>query len=134
MDAAYDQDVISQVIRPAAIVPEEAANAILIELSLNSATTGGLWMAEPSRWNRYDSPWQSTDSPGTSSLVGSIQVAYGTPTKYELTIYRVIITRRGHELGWSVESLTDEALGLGGLSLRECPRAELKTPPKPFRF
>lgn len=66
--------------------------------------------------------------------MGSIQVAYGTPTKYELTIYRVIITRRGHELGWSVESLTDEALGLGGLSLRECPRAELKTPPKPFRF
>ncbi|MBK8077754.1 MAG: hypothetical protein IPK24_19880 [Kineosporiaceae bacterium] len=60
-------------------------------------------MAEPSRWNRYDSRGRARIRPAPS-LVGSIQVAYGTPTKYELTIYRVIITRRGHELGWSVES------------------------------
>ena len=48
----------------------------------------------------------------TSELIGSVQVAYGTPTRYELTIYRVTITRRGQELGWTVESLTDEALQL----------------------
>jgi len=36
--------------------------------------------------------------------------------------------------GWTVESLCDEALGFGGLTLATCPRADLKPPPKPFRF
>lgn len=134
VDSAYDHEVVSQVIRPAATVPEEAASAILVELSLNGVASGGLWRAEPSRWNRYDSPWRSTTDPGTSELIGSIQVAYGTPTRYELTIYRVTITRRGHELGWTVESLTDEALSFGDLSLNQCPRAALADPPRPMRF
>ena len=61
-------------------------------------------------------------------------VAYGTPTKYEITLYRVTITRFGQDNGWSVELLSDEALGYGGLTLAECPRAALNAPPKPFRF
>jgi len=133
-DTTYDQSVVSEVIRPAAIVPEEAARTILVELSLNSVHSGGLWRAEPSRWNRYDQPWASTDDPGDASLLGSIQVAYGTPTKYEITIYRVSITRLGAERGCTVASLTDEALGYGELSLAECPRAAILPPPKPFRF
>jgi hypothetical protein len=133
-DAAYDESVISEVIRPAAIVPEEAARAILVELSLNSVHSGGVWRAEPSRWNRYDRPWNSTEDPGESNLLGSIQVAYGTPTKYEITIYRVSITRRGTELGLTVQGLTDEALGHGELTLAQCPRASIQPPPKPFRF
>ena len=133
-DVAYDENVVSEVIRPAAIVPEEAARAILIELSLNSIHSGGLWRAEPSRWNRYDRPWASTQDPGDAGLLGSIQVAYGTPTKYEITIYRVSITRRGEELGFTVQGLTDEALGHGDLSLAQCPRASVLPPPKPFRF
>ncbi len=133
-DVAYDENVVSEVIRPAAIVPEEAARAILVELSLNSVHSGGLWRAEPSRWNRYDRPWASTQEPGESCLLGSIQVAYGTPTRYEITIYRVTISRRGTELGFTVQGLTDEALGHGDLSLAQCPRANVQAPPKPFRF
>jgi hypothetical protein len=133
-DLAYDESVVSEVIRPAAIVPEEAARAILVELSLNSVHSGGVWRAEPSRWNRYDRPWVSTDDPGDSCLLGSIQVAYGTPTKYEITIYRVSITRRGTELGFTVQGLTNEALGHGDLTLADCPRASIQPPPKPFRF
>jgi hypothetical protein len=133
-DVAYDENVVSEVIRPAAIVPEEAARAILVELSLNSVHSGGLWRAEPSRWNRYDRPWPSSQDPGESCLLGSIQVAYGTPTKYEITIYRVSITRRGEELGLTVQDLTDEALGHGDLSLAQCPRASVLAPPRPFRF
>ena len=133
-DVAYDESVVSEVIRPAAIVPEEAARAILVELSLNSVHSGGVWRAEPSRWNRYDRPWVSTEDPGDSCLLGSIQVAYGTPTKYEITIYRVSITRRGTEMGFTVQRLTNEALGHGDLSLADCPRAPIQPPPKPFRF
>jgi hypothetical protein len=132
-DAAYGGDV-TEVIRPAAIVPEEAARAILVELSLNGVQAGGVWLSRPSRWERFDRPWPGEQSPGESQAVGSIQVAYGTPTKYELTIYRVTITQRGSELGWSVTSLCDEALGYGDLSLAACPRAQLTPPPRPFRY
>jgi hypothetical protein len=133
LDAAYSGD-ITEVIRPAAVVPEEAARSILVELSLNSVQAGGLWVSQPSRWERYDQPWPDGVTPGAARPVGSIQVAYGTPTKYEITIYRVTITQRGSELGWSVATLCDEALGFGDLTLAMCPRAELIAPPKPFRY
>lgn len=140
MVSKYQQEDggVTEVIRPAAVVPEEAARTILVELSLHSVVAGGLWHGQPSRWDRYDRPWPAPDGPGTgpdaAQLLGSIQVAYGTPTKYEITIYRVTVTHAGAALGWSVQSLSDEALGLGDLSLAKCPRARLSAPPKPFRF
>ena len=69
------------------------------------------------------------DSPGRT-----IQVAYGIPTRYEITIFRVTVSELGDRLGWTVESLCDEALGYGGLTLSTCPRASLAAPPRPFRF
>jgi hypothetical protein len=134
LDEAYDEGVVTEVIRPAAIVPEEAARAILVELSLNSVHADGHWLAEPSRWHRYETPWVGETPDDASGLVGTLQVAYGTPTKYEITIYRVTITRLGATLGWTVKSLSDEALGFGDLTLDQCPRAALNELPKPFRF
>jgi hypothetical protein len=133
-DSGYDEGSVTEVIRPAAVVPEEAARTILVELSLNSVHAGGLWLGQPSRWDRFDAPWAGPEDPAGAMLVGSIQVAYGTPTKYEITIYRVTITERGSHLGWSVQSLCDEALRFGDLTLAMCPRAQLTAPPKPFRF
>jgi hypothetical protein len=40
----------------------------------------------------------------------------------------------GQTRGWTVETLCDEALAYGGLSLDNCPRAQLTAPPKPFHF
>lgn len=128
-----DLTAIGEALRPAAIVPEEAARAILVELSAHDVTSGGLWQAEPSRWNRYDRPWESTHHRGKAGLIGSLQIAYGTPTKYDITIYRVTITLHGLQLGWSVQTLSNEALAFGDLTLAQCPRAELLTPPRPFR-
>ncbi|MEJ2578746.1 MAG: hypothetical protein P8Z68_06555 [Kineosporiaceae bacterium] len=128
-----DLAVVTEVIRPAAVVPEEEAQSILVALSLNGVQSGGLWQAEASRWSRYDRPWAGPHDPGSAGLVGSLQIAFGTPTKYEITIYRVTITLHGSQLGWTVQSLSDEALGLGGLTLAQCPRAALTDPPKPFR-
>jgi hypothetical protein len=134
VDESYDEGVITEVIRPAAIVPDESARAILVELSLNSVHAGGRWLGEPSRWSRYDRPWLSPTDAGEAGLLGTIHVAYGTPTKYEITIFRVTVTRLGSYFGFSVASLSDEALGFGGLNLAQCPRAALTAPPKPFRF
>jgi hypothetical protein len=134
MAEAYDQGVVSEVIRPAAIVPEEAARAILVELALRDVQNGGVWQSEPQLWSLYDRPWHGYDNPAGAELVGSIQVAYGTPTKYEITIYRVTVTRFGTSAGFTVGSLTDAALTFGGLTLDECPRATLNAPPKPFNY
>jgi len=134
LDDTYDEGVITEVIRPAAIVPEESARAILVELSLHSVLAGGTWLAEPSRWSRFDRSWDSAGAPGSSGLLGTIQVAYGTPTKYEITIYRVTVTRLGSDLDFSVASLSDEALGFGGLTLAQCPRVAMAAPPKPYRY
>ncbi len=130
--AASSEGDVSEVIRPAAVVPETATRPILVELAVRDVRNGGLWQATPSLWSRYDSPWQGGLTP--TELVGTIQVAYGTPTRYEITIYRVTVTRLGTARGWTVESLCNEALGFGGLDLAICPRASLTAPPKPFRF
>jgi hypothetical protein len=134
MAEAYDEGVVSEVIRPAAIVPEESARAMLVELALRDVQNGGNWQSEPTLWSRYTGSWVAPGVPGESELIGTIQVAYGTPTKYEITIYRVTVTRCGTEQGWTVESLCNEALVLGGLDLANCPRASLTAPPKPYKF
>jgi hypothetical protein len=135
VDVSYaDDGSVTEVIRPAAVVPEEAARTILVELSLNSVLSGGAWYAQPSRWDRFDRPWPGPEGPGAAQLLGSIQVAYGTPTKYEITIYRVTVTHAGSACGWTVQTVCDEALSFGDLTLAMCPRAELTAPPKPFRF
>jgi hypothetical protein len=100
-----------------------------MELSLRDVRSGGHWLAEPSVWRRFD---RTSATPEDCQLIGSIQVAYGTPTRYDITVYRVTITTYGQAKGWSVASLCDEALGYGGLSLAECPRAALRPPPPPF--
>jgi hypothetical protein len=127
-EALGEEGAVSEVIRPAAIVPEEAARRMLVELALQDVRAGGNWLAEPAVWRRF-----RTAAPNPAGLLGSIQVAYGTPTRYEITIYRVTVTALGRELGWTVTALTDEALAFGGLSLEDCPRAALGTPPRPFR-
>ena len=132
--ASADDDV-SEVIRPAAILNEEAARQVLADLSLNDARVHGLWVAEPGTWRRYDRSWNGHDgSPGSAQLIGTIQAIYGTPTRHEITIYRATVTGPAAAEGWTVTSLCDDALQFAGLTLETCPRAALAPPPRPFRF
>jgi hypothetical protein len=132
---AQDEGVVSEVIRPAAILPEGATREVLMQLALNDVRVGGLWQADPAVWRRYDRPWDGEDGgPGSAGLLGTMQVAYGIPTRYEITVFRVTVSELGDARGWTVTSLCDEALGYGGLTLATCPRATLAAPPRPFRF
>lgn len=130
-----DEGVVTEVIRPAAILPEVATREVLMQLALNDVHVGGLWQADPAVWRRYDRSWDGEDGgPGTAGLLGTLQVAYGIPTRYEITVFRVTVSELGDRPGWTVTSLCDEALGYGGLTLATCPRATLAAPPRPFRF
>jgi hypothetical protein len=134
MAEVYDEGVVSEVIRPAAIIPEESARTVLVELAIRDVQNNGNWQSEPTLWSRYDQPWQGYGSRGSSELIGTIQVAYGTPTRYDITIYRATVTKFGTDRGWTVEKLCNEALGYGDLDLADCPRASLSAPPKPYHF
>jgi len=132
---AYGDGAISEVIRPAAILPEVAARRVLAELALRDVRAGGVWLADPCSWRRYASPWTDPDDPdGRSPMIGSMQIAYGTPTRYEIAIYRATISQAAAAHGWTVTRLCDEAIGFGGLDLATCPRANLRPPPRPFRL
>ena len=132
--AVYEDVAVTEVIRPSAVLPESAARAVLVELAMRDARADGLWSSCPTLWQRYDRPWDSPEDAGGAQLIGSLHVAYGTPTKYAITIYRATITRHGAVHGWTVEGLCDEALGYGGYTLAGCPRADLAPPPPPFRM
>jgi hypothetical protein len=133
--AVNDEFIVTEVIRPAAVLPELAARAILADLALDDVRAEGVWLAEPSSWRRYDRAWDGADGgPGAARLIGELQVAYGTPTRYDVTVFRVTISSEGAAGGWTVAGLCDEAFGFGGLTLATCPRAALNEPPRPFRL
>lgn len=124
---------VTEVIRPAAVLPEDAARSILLELALNDVKTRGVWSSRPNMWARWSTPWHGAVA-GDSELIGTVEIAYGTPSRYEVTIYRVSITEFGDERGWTVRSLVDEALRFGGLTLDDCPRTHLPPPPPPVKL
>lgn len=123
------------VIRPSAVLAEKSAVQVVRELERRDVARGGEWNATPGLWQRYDGPWNGTPSgPGTARLVGSIAAIYDTPRKYDITIYRVMLTEHGRAAGWTVEGLCDDALRHAGLTLATCPRAGLASPPTPDPF
>jgi hypothetical protein len=124
-----------QIIRPSAIVPEDAAAKIVAALSADDVSRGGVWNASVSVWQLYDRPWVGVAGMrGDSQLIGSIAVVYDSPARHQITIYKVNITDYGLSLGWSVEKLCDSALGTAGLTLASCPRAHMVAPPPPDPF
>ncbi len=123
------------VIRPSAVLGEKAAAAVVRELESRDVGRGGVWNVSPGLWQRYDVPWNGTPGgPGTAKLVGGIAAVYGTPSRYDITIYRVTTTDHGRAVGWTVEKLCDDALQYAGRTLAECPRSSLVAPPTPDPF
>jgi hypothetical protein len=126
----------TRVIRPAAVLPEHAAVAIVDALNRLDVAHGGVWNASSAIWQRYDQAWDCLGGvPTASTLLGSICVAYDTPTRYSITIYRVTVSGAGLAAGWTVDRLCDDALIFGGLTLANCPRAPLAPVPRmdPFQ-
>jgi hypothetical protein len=120
----------SQIIRPSAVLGEVTARRVLAWMNANDVNDGGLWNATPSLWQRYDKPWDGRGGDrGSAELVGSIAVVYGQPGAYDITIYKVTLSRAGVQRGWTVESLCDAALGCVDLTLDTVPRAQLLDPP-----
>ena len=121
-----------RVIRPAAVLPERAAREIMGWLADSDVTRGGCWAHDVSYIKRFSGPF---DGPagmrGSAVLLGSLHITWD---KYTVTIYRVSITDAGVGRGLTVERLCDEVLGVAGLTLASCPRAQLASAPVPDPF
>ena len=123
------------VIRPSAVLKDSDARRVLAELEHRDVSQGGVWSASPGLWQRYDKPWDiATGHKGDAQLVGTMGVVYGTPSKYDITIFRATVTEHGLRTGWTVDRLCDDALQFADLTLASCPRTSLAAPaPDPFR-
>lgn len=122
-----------EVIRPAAVLSEAHARLILAGLATHDVRRGGLWWSRVGTWRRYATPWlTSSDDPGDAVLLGTISCVYDSPARFCVTVFRVSLTSVGLQGGWTAESLCDEAFGFAGLTLKDCPRASVMPPPKPF--
>lgn len=125
-----------RVIRPAAVIDDRQARALLAELVRRDVSTGGVWSGTASLWQRYDRPWNGPlGARGDAETVGSIFVTFNQPNDYWVTIYRVSISEHGRLLGWTVEKLCDELLETIGMTLEHCPRAAMLPAPArdPFK-
>jgi hypothetical protein len=125
----YDDLTVTEVVRPAAVLTGPHAQAVVDELGYRDARIGGRWSATPDCWRLYERAWDGFDerAAATAGLIGSIQVAYGTPGRYDITIYRATVTLCGSRAGYTVQSLLDEVLAFAGLTLATCPRIDVPT-------
>lgn len=119
-----------QIIRPAAVLPEQAAAKIVSAMSANDVSRGGVWNASVSVWQLYDRPWSGiAGTRGDAQLVGTIAVVYDSPQRHQITIYKAYVTDFGVSIGRTVQTLCDAALAFANLTLANCPRADLAAPP-----
>ena len=123
------------VIRPSAVLTSDLATRIVRELERRDVSVGGMWSASPGLWQRYDRPWDGRwGARGGAQLVGAIGAVYGTPTRYDITLYRVTLTEHGRAEGWTHEALADDALRFGRVRLSDCPRSRMNDAPEPLRL
>jgi hypothetical protein len=124
--------VADRVIRPSAIVPEQAARQLLAWVAVHDVTHGGVWAHDVGYFKRFSGPFDGVAGMrGSSVLLGTIHVTWD---KYDVTIFRVSLTEDGVARGMTVEALCNELLLHAGYTLATCPRADLAPTPAPDPF
>jgi hypothetical protein len=70
---------------------------VVRELERRDVSSGGVWNASPGLWQRYDVPWNGNPHRARHRAAGrqASGAVYGTPSKYDITIYRVVTTEHG---------------------------------------
>jgi hypothetical protein len=122
-------------VRPALVLPELQARALLDAANRESIGNEGCFSAGPAGIQVWSGPFNGADgSRGTALHLGSIDWTYDTPAKHWALIYRAMVTQPGLEHGETTLSVLTRVLGLTGLSI-EGDRVQLPTPPvrDPFR-
>jgi hypothetical protein len=121
-------------VRPALVLPERQARALLAAAERGDVARGGCYSAGPAGVQVWSCPWDGVlGTHGSSEHLGSVDWCYDTPNRHYITVYRVLVTRRGAAAGLSTSALLDRVLAMAGLEAG--PEGELAPVPAqdPFR-
>jgi hypothetical protein len=133
-DAIAKPALTSQV-RPALVLPERQARALLDAASREDVGRGGCFAAGPAGIQVWSGPFDGPGgAKGSAVHLGSVDWTYDTPAKHWAMIYRAMVTHDGVERGETTTTVLARVLALTGLSV-EGDRVSLPTPPvrDPFR-
>jgi hypothetical protein len=133
-DAIAVPALTSQV-RPALVLPERQARALLDAAGQEDVSTGGCFAAGPAGIQVWSGPFDGEGGgKGTAMHLGSIDWTYDTPAKHWAMIYRAMVTHDGVERGETTTTILAHVLELTGLSV-DGDRVSLPSPPQrdPFR-
>jgi hypothetical protein len=133
-DAIAVPALTSQV-RPALVLPERQARALLDAAGREDVGAGGCFAAGPAGIQVWSGPFDGVGGgKGTAVHLGSIDWTYDTPAKHWAMIYRAMVTHDGVARGESTTTVLARVLALTGLSI-EGDRVALPAPPvrDPFR-
>jgi hypothetical protein len=122
-------------VRPALVLPELQARALLDAAMREDVSAGGCFSAGPAGIQRWSGPFDGPEGQKGSAIhLGSVDWTYDTPAKHWALIYRAMVTQPGIEHGETTLSILLSVLGLTGLSI-EGDRVQLAIPPvrDPFR-
>ena len=129
------QLAVQSQIRPALVLPEREARVLLTAAAREDVSRGGVFSAGPAGIQLWSGAWDGPGgSHGSAVHLGSVDWSYDTPARHYITVYRVLVTAAGAELGLSTESVLTRVMALGGLSSEGATLAMAVPPPRdPFR-
>ena len=103
--------VVALQVRPALVLPDREARALLVAAEHADVSRGGRFSAGPAGVQVWSGPWNgAVGSRGSASHFGSVDWSYDTPNRHYITIYRVLVTGKGAAAGY-------DALGILALVL-----------------
>lgn len=134
-DDAVAVPALTSQVRPALVLPEGQARALLDAANRQDVSRGGCFAASPAGVQVWSGPFDGIGgSRGSSVHLGSVDWTYDTPAKHWALIYRAMVTQAGIEYGETTTTMLLRVLALTGLSI-DGDRITLPTPPlrDPFR-
>src|SRR4051812_49973549 len=116
-DAVVVPALTSQV-RPALVLPERQARALLDAASREDVGRGGCFAAGPAGIQVWSGPFDGEGGgKGTAVHLGSIDWTYDTPAKHWAMIYRAMVTHEGVARRESTTTVLSRVLALTGRSM-----------------
>ncbi len=109
--------VVALQVRPALVLPDREARALLAAAEHADVAQGGRFSAGPAGVQVWSGPWNGPmGSRGSALHLGSVDWSYDTPSRHYITIYRVLVTSRGAAAGQDALSVLQLVLDLAGIS------------------
>ena len=126
---------VAMQVRPAIVLPDREARALLAAAERADVSRGGDFSAGPAGIQVWSGPWNGLlGRHGDARHLGSVDWSYDTPTRHYITVYRVLVTPQGQAAGQTPQSLLDRVLALAGVVAPQDALALPVPPPRdPFR-